>query len=205
MREHAEWFAGALALVVGGPLVYMFASAVADGQSRAEEAPFRAILGEEVFERLADGEDLAMHYMGDDRTAPDFSLPDRNGRRWRLSDHRGKVIVMNFWSITCQPCIEEMPSLLALSELVKDRDDVELIAVSTDAGWSEVRTLFPEDMEMTVLFDSDQSVTRDKFGTRLYPETWFVDPEGVIRLRIDGKRNWGTPLVLELLDVLRQT
>jgi hypothetical protein len=51
-----------------------------------------------------------------------------------------------------------------------------------------------------VLFDPDKSVVRGKFGTRLYPETWVIDPEGVIRVRIDGGRDWSAPIAIEMIE-----
>jgi len=47
-----------------------------------------------------------------------------------------------------------------------------------------------------VLFDPDKRVVRDKFGTRMYPETWVIDSEGIIRFRVDGARDWSDPVAL---------
>jgi peroxiredoxin len=202
--KRAELYAAIVAIVVAGPLVYVLSRAVADGQVRSREAPVRAMLGAEAFEQLAAGQQTEMHYMGNDRRAPDFTVHDKDGRPWRLSDHRGKVVILNFWSITCRPCVEEMPTLIELATLVRHRSDVEVVALSVDAGWEEVHTLFPRaDNPLTVVFDPEREVVRDKFGTRLYPETWFIDPEGIIRLRVDGPRDWSSPLVQNLIDVYR--
>ncbi|MEM9193148.1 MAG: TlpA disulfide reductase family protein [Myxococcota bacterium] len=203
-RVRGEIFAAIAALLVGVPLVFWFAMALADGARRANEAPLRSMLGDDVFEQLRAGRPTDYHYLGNNRTAPDFVLPDRAGRDWRLADHRGKVVIMNFWSITCGPCVEEMPSLVRLSKMVKDRDDVELIAVSTDEGWDDVAELFQQRgnnaRDLTILFDPGKRVVQDAFGTRLYPETWFIDADGVVRLRVDGPRDWASPLVLDLID-----
>src|SRR5690242_13886630 len=102
-----ETIAAVVALVVGAPLVFMFARAVADGEVRRRGVPLRAILGDETYESLARGERTPMHYLGDDRVAPDFTLYDRQHHPWRLHDHRGRIVVMNFWTVTCQPCLEE--------------------------------------------------------------------------------------------------
>lgn len=198
--KHSESIAAILTIVIGAPMVYVFSRAMADGQVRAREAPLRAILGAEAYDALAAGERTELHYMGNDRRAPDFTVRDRNGQPWRLSDHRGKVVILNFWSITCGPCVEEMPTLIELSKMLEGRDDVELVAISVDEGWQDVRHLFPADSELEVLFDPDREVVRGKFGTRLYPETWFIDPEGIIRLRVDGPRDWSSPLVLDLIE-----
>jgi hypothetical protein len=94
-----------------------------------------------------------------------------------------------------------MPSVIALAQTMHERGDrVEVATVSVDRDWDTVRTVVPDDAPLTVLLDADRSVVRGKFGTRLFPETWVIDPEGVIRLRIDGARDWSSPLVLDVLQ-----
>ena len=198
-----ERIAAIIAVVIGVPLVFFFARALADSVARANETPIRALIGNQAYDALERGEDSELHYKGNDLLAPDFILRDRHGKPWRLRDHRGKVIVMNFWSITCQPCVEEMPDLSELASLVKDEDDVEVIAVSIDRGWDAVSAIFPPRTPLKVLFDPDNSVVRGKFGTRLFPETWIIDPEGVIRLRVDGRRDWSNAIVLDAIDLFR--
>jgi peroxiredoxin len=131
--------------------------------------------------------------------APDFTLPDKDGKPWKLSDQRGKTVVLNFWSITCQPCVEEMPSLIELAELASRQDDLEIIAISTDANWKAVGALFPPHSKLKVLFDPDRKVVQGKFGTRLYPETWVIDRNGIVRLRVDGPRDWSAPIALDAI------
>lgn len=196
----ADLLALLVVCAIGLPLVFFIAAAFAEGEVRRREIPLRALLGSTEYETLRDGHETSQHYMGDDRLAPDFSLPMSNGETWRLSEHRGKVIVMNFWTVTCQPCIEEMPSLTSLARIVEERDDIELVTISVDEDWDTVRTAVPDSSPLTVLLDADKAVVRDKFGTRLYPETWVIDPEGVIRLRVDGRRNWADPVVIDVLE-----
>ncbi|MCA9600901.1 MAG: TlpA disulfide reductase family protein [Polyangiales bacterium] len=198
-KDKAELIASVLAALVGVPLLLMFVSATVDGQRRAAEAPLRSMFGDKVYGALAAGESSELHYIGNDRTAPDFTLMDKDGKPWSLKAHRGKVVLLNFWSITCQPCVEEMPSFLELGRMLMDRKDVEVVAVSVDSGWEAVSTLFPSNPGITVLFDPDKSTVRGKFGTRLYPETWLIDADGVIRMRYDGAFDWSSALVLDLI------
>lgn len=191
-----------ITLAIALPATYAFAGAIADGETRRREAPVRAMIGDESFEALRRGETTEQHYLGRNRLAPDFTLSDRHGKPWKLSDQRGKVVVMNFWSITCQPCVEEMPSVEQLSRMMAQRSDVEVVAISTDAGWSQVSPIFPPDSTLRVLFDPDKSIVKGKYGTRLYPETWIIDREGVIRMRIDGARDWGSALAVDLVESL---
>lgn len=196
-----EILALGLVLLVGIPFVYVLGAAVWEGHTRHREVPLRALIGSETFEALARGEVTPLHYMGRNRRVPDFTLRDRNGQPWRMKDHRGKTIVMNFWSIHCPPCLEELPSLEQLAAATEGTD-VEVISVSIESGWDEVRTVFPRSPKMAVLFDPEGHLVRETFGTRLFPETWLIDQDGIIRLRVDGPRDWTAPIVLGSLHAL---
>jgi peroxiredoxin len=148
-------------------------------------------------------------YAGADRTAPDFALKDMNGREVKLSDYRGKVVLLNFWSKTCGFCLEEMPSLVELTEVLAPKTDVAVLTISIDDGPADiadtVKTVFHGPPPFPVLFDPDgEQVVRAKFGTHLFPETWLIDKRGVIRARFDGKRDWASDVVVELVDQLRE-
>jgi peroxiredoxin len=217
----ADIIALVIVLVIGAPFVYMMASAFADGEVRRREGPLRALLGGETYDTLLEDRDPPQHYLqrppvpawltifprnrglqdrSRDRRAPDFSLPSSEGGTWRMQDHRGKVVVMNFWTVTCGPCMEEMPSLRRLANVLRERDDVELVTISVDGDWETVRRVVPEDDPLEVLLDPEKQVVRQQFGTRLYPETWIIDPDGIIRLRVDGQRDWSSPVVLDVID-----
>lgn len=144
-------------------------------------------------------------YAALDRVAPDFELKDLGGRPVRLSSYRGKTVVLNFWTKSCRPCLEEMPALVELGKLLAQRKDTVLLTVSTDATVAEVRDTVNaiagrDAAGLAVLVDADADVVGGKYGTKLYPETWIIDPEGVIRARFDGARDWTNPVVLELVD-----
>jgi peroxiredoxin len=196
-REH---LAGVIVLLLGLPMVFGFGRAIVDGETQRREAPLRAILGDETFEKLERGETTEQGYLGKTLTAPDFTLPDQDGKPWTLSKQRGKTVVINFWSITCQPCVEEMPSLIELEELSRRRGGIEVVTISTDKSWKEVGALFPPHNKLKVLFDPDRKVVKDKFGSKLYPETWVVDPRGVIRMRVDGPRDWSAAIALDAIQ-----
>jgi peroxiredoxin len=146
-------------------------------------------------------------YMAADRRAPDFSLKDLHGSTVTLDSLRGKVVVLNFWTKTCGPCLEEMPSLAELTQIIRDRPDVVVLAISVDQGPDDVKdtlqTVLREDPPFRLAFDPDSEVVGGKFGTRLFPETWFIDKRGVIRARFDGAREWTNPLVVNYIDSLR--
>lgn len=216
-----ERLALGLVVAIGAPLVVMLGMSLADGTRRTRESVVRSMIGDVRYEALASFHDEAArgeapepsaagfpHYFnprGGYRRAPDFALTDRLGRAHRLSDQRGKVVVMNFWSITCPPCLEELPSLEELAKQVDARwgDDVEVFAISTDEGWDAVRTVLPEEPTLVHLFDPEKSTVEGKYGTSLYPETWIIDREGFVRFRYDGAYDWSSPVVLDLIESLR--
>lgn len=145
-------------------------------------------------------------YAARDRSAPDFELPDLNGKMVKLSSYRGKTVFLNFWTKTCRPCLEEMPSLAELGKILQKRSDMALVAVSTDEGADDVRdtlkVVLNGEPSFTVLFDPESKIVHDKFGTRLFPETWIIDPKGVIRARFDGARDWADASVLNIGEMV---
>jgi peroxiredoxin len=145
-------------------------------------------------------------YAGRDRLAPDFELPDMNGKPVRLSSFRGKTVFLNFWTKTCGPCLEEMPALAELGRIARSRNDIVLLTVSTDEGPDDVRDALKValngDPPFPVLFDPESKVVLDKYGTQLFPETWIIDPNGIIRARFDGARDWSNSLAIDVGEMV---
>src|SRR5438445_6902883 len=97
-----------------------------------------------------------------------------------------------------------MPSLADLAKVLKKRSDVAVLTVSTDAEKSTVETalasILREKAPFAVMLDPESDVVGAKYGTHLFPETWIVDPNGVIRARFDGARDWSNAMILDLID-----
>jgi len=188
-------YAAYLAFVgVASLAVYMLVSAAREGELRRRCAPTCL---------------LRPQYAGANRTVPNFTLKDRNGHDVTMQSLRGKVVVMNFWTKTCGPCMEEMPDLAELAKVLRPMNDVAMVTISTDDNWEDVAgalkgVLRGEEPPFPVLFDPEASVVGSKFGTKLFPETWIVDARGVIRARFDSKRDWTNPAVVELIDQIRK-
>jgi peroxiredoxin len=149
---------------------------------------------------------LQPSYAGRNRIAPDFELPDMNGRPVRLSSYRGKTVFLNFWTKTCKPCLDEMPALADLARVSRTRDDFVVVTVSTDEGPDSVRdtlkVVLGSEPPFVVLFDPESAVVADRYGTKLYPETWILDPKGIIRARFDGGRDWSDALAVEVGEMV---
>lgn len=195
-----ELLATVLVAAIGLPLLFTFGQAIADGEQRRREAPIRAIIGDDSFERLQAGEQTQTHYYGAELAAPDFTLVDRAGKPWKLSDQRGKVVVMNFWTVTCKPCVQEMPSLMELAAIAAKKPNVEVVAVTTDENWAAIEAIMPPSVPLKILFDPKREVVGGLFGSRMFPETWVIDPGGLVRLRVDGPREWNSALSIDAIE-----
>ena len=110
--------------------------------------------------------------------APDFVLNDLDGRPVRLSDLKGKVVLIEFWATWCPPCTMAIPELNALQRKYMDRDFV-ILSISTDEDISTVRSYVEEnDVLFPVLFD-DKNVN-SSYGVYTIPTVVIIDENGIV-------------------------
>jgi peroxiredoxin len=135
--------------------------------------------------------------------APEFTLPDLEGKLHGLADFRGRVVVLNFWATWCPPCIDEMPSLQRLHQALADRG-IAVVAVSVDERFSDVPAFVQRfDLTFSVLYDEGKKVSR-KYQTFKYPETYILDREGRLKSKVVGPRDWAAPTVIrDIVDLLK--
>lgn len=110
--------------------------------------------------------------------APDFEWNAPDGKTVKLSDLRGKVVVINFWATWCRPCREEMPAM----QRVARSSDAVFLAVDLMEDGAKVRS-FMDSLaldRLTPLLDLDGAVAR-RYAVLQLPQTFFVDATGVIR------------------------
>lgn len=115
--------------------------------------------------------------------APDFSLPTLDGKTVRLSDYAGKsVVLIDFWSTTCDPCLAEMPHLVELYKKHRDRGFV-VLAVSLDGPESRAQvssTVHDKGMIFPVLLDEETTVTARYNPKRELPFSVLIGRDGSI-------------------------
>jgi hypothetical protein len=97
-----------------------------------------------------------------------------------------------------------MPGIASLGKALAPHEDMVLLTISTDDTLEDARetlksVLGGAEPPFVVMIDPDSKVVAERFGTKLYPETWFIDRSGVIRARVDGGRDWNAALTLDLL------
>jgi cytochrome c biogenesis protein CcmG/thiol:disulfide interchange protein DsbE len=115
--------------------------------------------------------------------APDFTLPTLDGKSVRLSDYRGKPVVLNFWASWCTPCRQEFP--LLRDTLAARRGDFALLGVDTRDYVESDGRRFAADKhaDWPNGFDASEGVRRG-YGVTGLPETFFIDAKGVIRSHV---------------------
>jgi cytochrome c biogenesis protein CcmG, thiol:disulfide interchange protein DsbE len=126
--------------------------------------------------------------------APDFSLPDLQGKTQRLSTYRGKVVFLNFWATWCKPCKEEMPSMQVLWENLMNQDFM-MLAVSMDRVTTKKDIpSFVETLKLSFPILTDSWGQTDKrYKLMGVPETYIIDQNGVLREKVIGPRDWTRP------------
>jgi peroxiredoxin len=117
--------------------------------------------------------------------AADFSLTDLNGRVHRLSDYRGKIVLVNFWATWCKPCTTEMPAMQATYDRLRDKGFV-VLAVNELEDEAKVRDhIRTYGHTFPVLLDRDNRVA-NQFGVFGLPVSVFIDESGVVQEYIKG-------------------
>jgi peroxiredoxin len=114
--------------------------------------------------------------------APDFTLPALDGKSVRLSEHRGKVVLIDFWSTTCDPCMVEMPHLVDLYKKHKDKGFV-VLAISLDGPESRAQVssvVHDKNMVFPVLLDEETTVVGKFNPKKEMPFAVLVDRDGSI-------------------------
>ena len=133
--------------------------------------------------------------------APGFKLNDINDEVYRLSDFRGKVVVVNFWASWCPPCRFELPSMERLWQVLK-KEGVVMVAINVGEDADTIFT-FTSDYPVTfpLLMDRDSKVT-ESYPVLGIPTSFVIDPQGRIIYRAVGTREWDDKDILkQILDL----
>lgn len=139
------------------------------------------------------------------KAAEDFPLTV-GGKPLRLSDYRGKVVVLNFWASYCQPCVEEAPSLNRLQQYIEPRGGI-ILGVSLDpdpTGYEKFLKDFavPYPTWRDPNLDDGKSRIALGYGTSLIPETYVIDRRGKIVRKLVSAQQWDSPEMLNYFDAI---
>ena len=147
---------------------------------------------------LASGCDRGAHPAQTGRLAPDFTVSDGD-HTVHLANYRGRVVLLNFWATWCPPCIEEMPALI---ELHHERPDLAILAVSIDEDPEAYsRFITRRHVDLITVRDPGQKAA-GLYHSKMWPETYVIDRQGVIRRKFIGAQDWSSPEIRAYLKSL---
>ncbi|HZQ72917.1 MAG TPA: TlpA disulfide reductase family protein [Burkholderiales bacterium] len=133
--------------------------------------------------------------------APALELADAEGTTHRLSDYRGKAVLVNFWATWCGPCREEMPSIESL-RLSMQGKPFAILAVNVGESGRTARSFAEKLMlDFPLLLDQDTS-TAKAWKARVLPASFVIDPQGNIRYSYYGELDWTSPEVRAKIEAL---
>ncbi len=131
--------------------------------------------------------------------APDFELYDADGKLWKLSDQRGKVIFINFWATWCTVCKSELPLKESLYEKMQGKP-FQMFGILYRDNPRSLKPYFQKyKVSFPTLINNDDAVSR-AFGITGVPETFIIDKEGIVREKVVGPGEWDDPEIIAFIE-----
>jgi thiol-disulfide isomerase/thioredoxin len=195
-----------LAVLVGGAIGYAGIFGVGSLKSASGDPACRAAVETaRKIAPLAHGEVAALTMAASPLRLPDLAFQDADGRPKKLSDWRGKTVLLNLWATWCVPCRKEMPALEGLQEKLEG-PNFEVVAVNIDTRDPEKVKNFLKDAKLTRLGyfnDQNAKVFQDlkAIGRALgMPTSVLVDGQGCEIATIAGPAQWDSDDALKLIS-----
>jgi len=143
---------------------------------------------------LATATDLSKLKPWSGDSPPPLALTDLDGKSHKLSDYRGKVVVINFWATWCGPCVKEMPDFEKLAGKLSD-EDFALVTVNFGEKADRIRPFLKKiEVDVPVLLDPDMGTSKAWVKAGL-PTTYIIDANQNIRYQVLGALEWASPEV----------
>jgi len=130
--------------------------------------------------------------------APDFTLESLDGKNMKLSDFRGKAVLLNFWATWCGPCKIEMPWFVELQNEYGPKG-LQIVGVAMDDSGKDEIAKFAKDMGVNYPVLIGKEAVGDEYGVPALPESFFISRDGKIVDKIIGLRGRG-----EIEDAIRK-
>ncbi len=147
---------------------------------------------------------------------PDLRLTAPNGRPWRLSAQRGKVVLLHFWGSWCPICTHELPQFARLQQALKGRDDMVFVYTQARESAADARRWLRDHKLALTVHDSgvqdrrdhhfrlaDGRTVADRDIAKVFPTTYVLDRHGIVVFALHGAaRDWTEfePFLRDLLD-----
>lgn len=132
----------------------------------------------------------------------DYTLKDMNGNDVRLSDYKGRPMLINFWATWCAPCRHEIPAFVELVEKYRDQKFI-VLGISVDDKAEDLRT-FAEEFKMNypVLVGLGHDELQEHYGAYSLPVSWFIKADGTVDYKHTGTESkaWFEERVKKLFE-----
>jgi cytochrome c biogenesis protein CcmG, thiol:disulfide interchange protein DsbE len=115
--------------------------------------------------------------MGERRLMPEMVMAQLDGGTWRMTEHRGQVVLVNYWATWCGPCWEETPGLIRLSQELGPKG-LAVVGVAIDEGGKEKVKKFVEDLHVPYPIALPEKMSQMEYGMTGVPTTILVDRQG---------------------------
>ncbi|MBC87533.1 MAG: hypothetical protein CL677_10190 [Bdellovibrionaceae bacterium] len=126
--------------------------------------------------------------------AIDFEIETIDGKPFKLSDLKGKLILINFWASWCDPCVEEFPSMLKLLETMGD--DLVLVTVSADYEMKELKKFLSifdvKGDNFVAVWDKEKTIS-NQYHIVALPESFIIGKDFKLVRKVSGSEDWATP------------
>ena len=140
-------------------------------------------------------------------SAPALELTDIQGKSHRLTDYRGKVVLVNFWATWCEPCRDEMPSMQTLYRRMGPASEGDLVVLAVNYAENAPRIgqfLRQQALDFPILMDPFSEAWR-AWKPGMLPASYLVGRDGRVRYRALGEIDWaGLEAEAVVLRLLRE-
>ena len=191
--------AGVLLVGVIGGAAVLYANPGLIDKAVAPEPPAKSALA-----RFAAGPIARLETPAALEAAPAYVFKTRDGADARLSDFRGKVVVVYVWAMWCAPCRTEMPTLARLAELYAGTDLV-VLPINVDAtadAIADAKSFIDVHEPLPLYSDPKFQLPFELPGRGKMPQTVLLDRQGRIRAHFSGEADWASAEARALVDAL---
>lgn len=130
---------------------------------------------------------------------PPLTVFDTTGKELRLSELRGKAVLIHFWGLNCVHCLKEMPRLRELETKLSDRLAVLHICIDADE-LNDAQNAAEKVAPGTRVFAESTGLGVARYEARVLPTVWLIDAEGKAVGRVSGAKDWSSPGLLQLIE-----
>ena len=134
--------------------------------------------------------------------APEVHVISLKNEPLKLSDLKGKVVLLNFWATWCPPCREEIPSMMKLNGAMAGKP-FQMVAISVDEGGvPAIEAFFKESGFMLPAYTDPDGKAAKTYGVTGVPETFVIDKNGILVKKVIGAFAWDSPETITFLQGL---